>query len=211
MSKNDVKTLPVRGMRVPRLLIWTRGLIHGKVLHSAGQDDHTQAIISSYITGQTRRFREECSSYMLKVEKRLKNVWVEADALLIDLARMRTTLTAKSCATPTTPENNDQLRAQERDAQYSANLQAEQQAALKQLSVIRNVISSELLTARNRMESTSERLLSTFSAYGHGVLLIPIRSAFLPEISFDEFITRYMESHEETWNAILKNTKEVLA
>ena len=211
MSNREIKALPVRGMNVPRLLIWTRGLIHGKMLHSAGQDDRTQALISSYITGQTRRFREECSSCMTKVEDHLKNVWTEADALLIDLAHTRTTLTAKSGIVPVTPVNNDQLRAQEREAQRSAALQEEQQAALKRLSVIRNMISSEVLMARNRMESTSERLLSTFSAYGHGVLLKPIRKEFMPEISFDEFVTRYMQSHEETWNAILKNTKEVLA
>ena len=189
-------TLPMKGIRTPRLLIWLRGFLHGKVIHTGGLDPKTNTSSSGYIVGQTQRFHNACIIRRKQAEAKLIKVWAEADQLLIDFSEVSSALANSN------RESNAQIRANEKAA-------SRRTAILKNLANILNDIRAEVDSAHDQMQATSEILLSIFSCYGHGLLMKPIYSHNLPELAYEDCANRILSSHEDTWNSIVSILKEV--
>ena len=208
MSKTST-VLPMKGIHTPDGFLWLRGFIHGKVIHTGGLDPETGTISSGYITGQTKRFRSACVARCEYAEDKLKKEWADAGQLLIDLASISAALAVASGRQPSAHGNSAQARAQEKAAGKRASRRAERLAILKQLSNIANTIRVEYDRAHDQMEATAEMLLSTFSCYGHGLLMKPVHANNLPAVSFEDCAAQILKRHEDTWNKMVSILKEV--
>ncbi len=208
MSKPKT-VLPMKGIRTPRFLIWLRGFLHGKIIHTGGLDPETNTISSSYITGQDKRFRNACIVRREQAELKLAKAWSEADQLLIDFTAVSNTLTDSDKSQNRHSESNAQARANERAAGKRASRESERQAILKRLANIVNDVRAEIDFAHDQMEATAEILLSTFSCYGHGLLMKSVYANNLPNITYEDCAKQILASHEDTWNAIVSIMKEV--
>lgn len=208
MSK--IKTvLSVKGLRSPRSFIWLRGFLHGKVIHTGGLDPETGIISSGYVTGQTKRFHNACVARREQAEVKLTKAWADADQLLIDLAAVSSALADSGKSQNPHIESSAQARANERVAELYASREAERQSILKSLASIANGIRAEFNFAHDQMEATAEALLSTFSCYGHGLLMKPIYTRNLPAINYEDCAKQILTGHEDIWNAIISTLKEV--
>lgn len=208
MSK--VKTsLRMKGLHCPRFLIWFCGFLHGKVIHTGGLDPETNTISSGYVTGQIKRFRNACVIRRERAEEKLAEAWNAADELLIDFATVSSALAEFPKGPNSHSESTVQARANEKAAVRRASHEAERQAILKKLAHIINEIRSEVSSAHDQMEATAEILLSTFSCYGHGLLMKPVYSHNLPPIVYEDCAEKILTSHEDTWNTIISILKEV--
>lgn len=174
MNKTKI-TLPLKGLHPPRILLWFRGFIHGKVIHTGGLDVETNTISSGYITGQIKRFRNACIDCCENTEEKLKKEWQEADCLLIDLSNIASVLSDDSNYHKFSGESNAELRANEKKDTLLASYKAQHLAKIKSLADIANTIQTEICQSQNKIVATAELLLSTFSCYGHGLIMKPVR------------------------------------
>lgn len=208
MSKTKT-TLPMKGLRTPRIFLWFHGFFHGKILRTGGLDPETGTITSGYITGQIKRFRNVCVARREYAEENLKKEWADADRLLIDLASISAALADTNDYQKLANMSSAQARAQEKAASARASREAERLAILKHLVDISNAIRSEFDHAHDQMEATAEMMLSTFSCYGHGLMMQPVYTRNLPTVSYDDCAAQILNSHEAIWNTINSILKEV--
>lgn len=208
---NRKTILSVKGIHTPRLLIWMKGFLHGTILHSSALDPDTKIITSGYITGQIKRYRMACVACRKKAEKELSDKWSEADQLLIDYAEVTSFLSKSEHDQNYFDENTSSAcaRAKQRAADERASREADRQAILKAAASIINDINGQYVSAHDQMEATAEALLSTFSAYGHGVLLKPVFTCNLPVLSYEDCADQIISNHQNTWNALLNIIEEV--
>ena len=206
---NNETMLPMKGIRTPRFFIWFRGFWHGKIIHTGGIDPETNIIVSGYVTGQIKRFRNACITRREKAEEKLSKVWSTADELLIDYASVTVALTEFGKGQNSHSESNAQARSNEREAEKRASCENERQSILKNLAQLANDIRAEYGAAHDQMESTAEILSSTFACYGHGLLMKPIYDYNLPSITYEDCPQQILNNHEDTWKAIISILKEV--
>lgn len=209
MSKTAT-VLPMKGLHTPRFLIWCKGFLHGKILHTGGLDPETNTLSSGYITSQTKRFRHACVLRREVAETKLTKAWTEADQLLIEYSTLSAAL-ADSGGQNARSETSAQARARERAAGKRASRKADRQTILKNMAGLVNVIRGEYDTAHDQMEATAESLLSVYACYGHGLLMKPIYQNVLPELLYEDCADQILTAHESTWNAlvtIVQNAQE---
>lgn len=72
----------------PRLLLWCRGFLHGKLLRTGGAAPRG-VITSGYISGQLERFRGACAVRREQAEWALSGDWRRAGELLAQLEALR--------------------------------------------------------------------------------------------------------------------------
>ena len=70
--KKVKKTLPMKGVRIPRVLLFLLGFIHGR-LHTAQLEGGV--IVSAFIVGQSRRFQMACVVRRLQATQTLHEKW----------------------------------------------------------------------------------------------------------------------------------------
>ena len=201
-------TLQLKGLCTPRIFLWLRGFIHGKIIHTGGLNPETNTISSGYITGQTKRFHNACVARRELAAEKLKKEWADADQLLIDLANVSAELADTNDLHKLAHESSAQARANEKAASRRASREAERLTILKRLSDIANTIQAELDQTHDELEATAEMLLSTFSCYGHGLIMKPVYDYNLPSVSYENCAKMILESHEGTWNAIVSVLEE---
>jgi len=114
---------------------------------------------------------------------------------------------------PTTDNlNNEAIRSAEKAAINRQTLLEEQAHAYKRLSELSNGIYSEYTLSINQMEHTAASLLSSFAAYGHGMLLRCVYPTDLPVVSYEKYAASILDRHHSTWsamNSLLNKMKEV--
>lgn len=182
--KKVKKTLPMKGVHIPRVLLFLLGFIHGR-LHTAQLEGGV--IVSAFIVGQSRRFRMACVVRRLQATQTLHEKWKNADQLLLQL--------------PEVKEGESSMKARERE-----KAEARRHTILTELSTIRSQIWKETQEADDQMESTAHALASCFAAYSHGVLMKPISPKNLPEVSYEKYSAIVLK--EDTWNKLDKILKE---
>lgn len=206
MRKRRKNVLRVRGLRTPRILLWTRGFVHGKILHSGGLDAETEQLASGYISGQTARFRHACTVCEKKVELRLAQAWREADQILLTLSALSYPQDDLASASPVA--NSAQARQREAQRNHRAANASQRLITLKRLSDIANTIQLEMNQTHDQMEATAQLLLSAFSAYGHGMLMRPVCTRNLPVLRYEDCADRLLATHEDTWKDVCTVLKE---
>ena len=208
MSKTKA-TLPMKGLNTPRLFLWIKGFLHGKIIHTGGIDPETGTIASGYITGQIKLFHSACTIRSGQASTKLKKTWDEADNLLIQYACVCSELKESSTHQESVGESNAQARAREMADKARANHEAERQDILEKLAGLSNEVRDEEALARSQMEATRDLLHSTFASYGHGLLMKPVFSHNIPVVTCDDCADQILKSHEGTWNSVVSILKEV--
>lgn len=192
--KKVKKTLPMKGVRIPRLLLFLLGFIHGR-LHTAQLEGGV--IASAFLVGQIERFYMACTVRCMEAARTLYDEWKNADKLLLELELLLLEFPEAKAAESNT---STQARAKEK-------AQVKRHTILTELSRIANTIRAETERADKQMEATAHLLMSCFTAYGHGVLMKPISSKNLPEILYKKYTDVILEAHKSTWsklNSVLK-------
>lgn len=192
MGKNCY--LKMKALRMPGLLLWTRGVIHGKLLHTGELDQQTERISSGFITGQLARFQSACAVCCEETE---------ADRTLLELRTLSAELKQQS-GLPADPgqDSPTQARSRERQTEARATRTARQLQLRQRLAGLSNTIAGKLRLAEMREQATAAQLRSTFSAYGHGLLLRPVAERNLPPVPGMDIDKQILQQHLATWNAI---------
>ena len=201
------KSMHVRGLKKPRFLLWLLGFLH-KLLHTGGIDSKTNKVRSSYITGQSERFRSACASCRGEIEQKLKGKWDEADKLLIDIDEISDELKG-CCLIEQTDESKEAYRAREASEKRIRTLEQKRSLKHKQLSEIANTMRDEYDWAMNLMDSTYSDLLSSFAAYGHGLLFRSVLPESFEDIEYRMTIGEFYQSYESTWKEMVSVLEEV--
>lgn len=201
MGKNCY--LKMKALRTPGLLLWTRGIIHGKLLHTGELDQQTERISSGFITGQLARFQSACAVCCEETEAALGPLWTEADRILLELRTLSAELKQQS-GLPADPgqDSPSQARSRERQTEARATCTARQLQLRQRLAGLSNTIAGKLRLAEMREQATAAQLRSTFSAYGHGLLLRPVAERNLPPVPGMDIDKQILQQHLATWNAI---------
>lgn len=201
-------SVKVKGVYTPRLLLWSKG-VFDKVLHTGGLDPASGELASSYVTGQIARFESACEKRLAVADVKLKPVWLEADQLLVDYAKLR-----RSDSFAEHVDNSDNgvsARAREKAETAKAAREAERVAIVKRLSELGNLILAEAFQVDEEITAMIKQLSSAFSAYGHGLLLKPVYKHMLPTIDTDKYSADKLCSlHEVTRRMMLNVVKEEL-
>lgn len=207
-------TLPVKGMSAPTFWIWLLGVIHGRLLHSAGIDPDSETITSGYVVKMIKRFFSACAVRADSGREKLKKAWEEAEYALTVLEACEPALAAGQRMLPE-GEIGAQAREREKAARNLAEARAKREHAMQQLTANKSMIQDELLHAQNQADATAERLLSLFSAYANGALRKPVRQRDLPELPRQDMAARILAAPnavesgmEDAWRRILDRTKE---
>lgn len=201
MGKNCY--LKMKALRTPGILLWTRGVIHGKLLHTGELDRQTERISSGFITGQLALFQSACAVCCEETEAALGPLWTEADQILLELRTLSAELKQQS-GLPVDPgqDSPSQARSRERQTEARATCTARQLQLRQRLAGLSNTIAGKLRLAEMREQATAAQLRSTFSAYGHGLLLRPVAERNLPPVPGMDIDKQILQQHLTTWNAM---------
>lgn len=201
MGKNCY--LKMKALRTPGLLLWTRGVIHGKLLHTGELDRQTERISSGFITGQLARFQSACAVCCEETEAALVPLWTEADRILLELRALSAELKQQS-SLPSDPgqDSPSQARSRERQTEARASCSARQLQLWQRLAELSNTIAGKLRLADMREQATAAKLRTTFSAYGHGLLLRPVAERNLPSVPGMDIHKQILQQHLAAWNAM---------
>ena len=201
MGKNCY--LKMKALRMPGLLLWTRGVIHGKLLHTGELDQQTERISSGFIPARFARFQSACAVCCEETEAALGPLWTEADRTLLELRTLSAELKQQS-GLPADPgqDSPTQARSRERQTEARATRTARQLQLRQRLAGLSNTIAGKLRLAEMREQATAAQLRSTFSAYGHGLLLRPVAERNLPPVPGMDIDKQILQQHLATWNAI---------
>lgn len=172
---------PVLKVNAPRFVLWLKGFLDGKVLHTAGIDPENGTVTSGYVTSQLLRFEAACEKRIADTDKKLSPLWTEADHILIDLTR--------GIGVDTSRENEKRTDM------------------LKRLADIGNQVIVECFSADSELEAASRELSSMFAAYAHGVLLQPVHDRMIPVIDRKYKAEQLCQLHDITWQAMLSTVK----
>ena len=201
------KTLKIKGMGVPRLIIWAQGFFHGRIIKTAGIDEETGYICSGYVTGKSKLFNELSSNRVKQLELELKAVRAEAFDLMAQDAQIRKNLEKDTAGD--SPSTINEKRNAERCASRRASYSKRHEEIVQRLGEIDSKIRSCELNAREELDATASALQSIFSTYAHGMLLRPIQSKFIPPVEYKHCFDLYRESHKDEDQQIRYMLKEV--
>lgn len=201
------KTLRIKGMRVPRLFIWVHGFFQGRIIKTAGVDEETGYICSGYIEGKRKLFNELSSNRVKQLELELKAVRAEAFDLMAQHAAVSKNLVEDVIneKPSTIDERRDAERCNSRRAEYSKHYEE----IIKRLGEIDSKIRSSELNAKEELDATASCLQSIFATYGHGMMLHPIQSRYIPPVEYDYCFQLYDEAHRVEDQQIRYILKEV--
>lgn len=201
------KTLKIRGMGVPRLFIWTHGFFQGRIIKTAGIDEETGYICSSYVTGKSKLFNELSSNRVKQLEQELKAVRSEAFDLMAQDAQIRKNLDEDTAGD--SPSTINEKRNAGRCASRRASYSKRHEEIVQRLGEIDSKIRSCELNAKEELDATASALQSIFSTYAHGMLFRPIQSKFIPPVEYRYCFELYQESHKDEDQQIRHILKEV--
>jgi len=192
-------TPTIKGLKVPRIFLFTMGILHGRIMKSAGLDPDTGYIRSSYITGKLEALNDLCARQVKQMENELKAVWAEADGLLLAMDAARPDPENAPGANP-----RELARATAKKQQFAA----QNTQRLEQLSAIHSKIRSREVNFWASLDSVASILKSNFSTYGHGVLLSSVSGDQLPPMTYEEHFAPYERAHNNTRRQLQRLLKE---
>lgn len=189
------KALKIKGMSVPRIFIWFRGFFDGRILKTAGIDEETGYIYSSYITGKDKLFKGLSSNRVKQLEQELKAVRAEAFDLMVEDAQIRKKLDED--VVDDSPTSIDEKRNAGRCVSRRKEYRMHREELIQRLGEIDSKIRSCELNAKEELEATASVLQSIFSTYAHGMLFRPVQSKFIPPVEYEDSFDLYQESHKD--------------
>lgn len=210
-KRDKTKTLKMKGLRIPRILLWIHGFFHGKILHTGGIDLETQRLSSAYVSGQAKRFHAACVDRRKQARAKLEHEWADADELIEDFKNISSAL--ERIDEDHAPSNGTSADARSKEATQKRrnSFESDLLSIKKRLSNIVNAVNAEIHEANDQMEATSDLLQSNFACYGHGMLMKPVHLRNLPEVSYTDCSEQILKDHKSTWDAMktILNYEEV--
>lgn len=210
-NRHKATTLRMKGLRVPRILIWLHGFFHGKILHTGGIDPETQRISSAYVSGQTKRFHAACVDRRKQARAKLEHEWTAADELIEDFKNISSALEKLDEEHVLSKGTSADARSKEATQKRRSSYESDLLAIKKRLSNTVNTVKAEIHKANDQMEATCDLLQSGFACYGHGMLMKPVYPRNLPEVSYTDCSEQILKDHKATWDAMktILNNMEV--
>lgn len=201
------RMLKIRGMGVPRIFIWTLGVIHSHVLKTASVDNETGYICSSYVAGKCKLFNELSSKRVRQLENELKAVRAEAFDLMAEEVQIQKRL--EEDVVNAAPSSVNEKRSAKRAAARRAEYLRKHETNIKRLGEIESKIRSCELNAKEELDAAASALQSCFTTYAHGMLFRPVQSSFIPPVEYTYCFELYQESHKEEDQQLRHILKEV--
>ena len=201
------KTSKIKGMSVPSIIIWTQGLVQGRILKTAAVDPETGYICSSYVTGKCKLFNEFSSNRVKQLEQELKAVRVEAFDLMAQEAQIRKKL--EEDVVSDVPSSINEKRNAGRCASRRSSYFKRHEEIVKRLGEIDNKIRSCELSAKAELNATASALQNIFAIYAHGMLFRPVQNSFIPPVEYKDCFDLYQKSHKDEDQQIRFILKEV--
>lgn len=207
------KTLTLRGVHTPRPFLFIRGFVNGR-MKTADLDQENSRLSSAYVSGMTCLFNEYCQKRVAMLETDLSAVRMEAETLLLELKALPRDSQAEASAEapgvsaklPTTVAEAQRFRAVARSSAQAAELSslvlekqeaatARRTAILGRLAEIRSRIATKEQVCCQEFGATADALRARFCVYAHGVLLKPIRTRYIPEMEYAQYMDNYYAAH----------------
>lgn len=77
-----MKTLPVKGLRTPRWLIYLKGAYHGRIRKTAALNQESGLLDSAYVSEKLFLYNKACADHMVSLERELSSSRLEAATIL---------------------------------------------------------------------------------------------------------------------------------
>lgn len=197
------KTLPMKGIRTWKILLWLHGFWDGKITHTGCLDSETKVIVSAYVTSQIKNFYGVCVNRCEEAEKKLSKTWCDAEQLLVDYANITSEITKANKKESNQNENNTQIRQNERASKRRYLYEEELKAIIKKIKKLESDIREEYNLVNAQAEATVEFLYSAFACYANGLLMKPIYEYNLPYINYEAYMNKVLDNHKDTWNLMI--------
>ncbi len=201
------RKLKLKGLGVPRFIIWLLGFSHGCIFRTAMVDPETGLISSGYITEKCRLFNKLSSECVGVMENDLKAIRADAAKLLSDEASLR-----KEADEIRMPESMDTVAEKRAARTAAADMSAcvkEHKRSLDRLVEINGKIISREVSAREDLDAIANALQGLFAVYARGMLIKPVRASMIPPVEYEKSFEIYHAAHEKEDRQMAVVLKEV--
>lgn len=210
------KTLKLKGLKTPKLCLFILGFTNGR-MKTAAVDSESGNLNSAYIHGKIYQFDKLCHERVVHLERGLSELRTEAQTLILELNELVVPPPYRSndLATNSTGGvvTQDSILAAQARRAAAANAEKAAQAAsqhkqeqenilarrawiVRRLVAIREKLALEERICFEELAATADTLRNCFCAYGHGALLKPINTTYIPPIDYQCYLDGYWTDHE---------------
>lgn len=190
----------IKGLRIPRILVFILGFFHGKVLKTAVIDEDTGLISSSYVSSKRGQYNEYANLKLQNLENNTKAFRSEKERKrmeeVIKLEQLRE-ITEKELAYKDLTDKNSK-----REARKNAACRVETNRQVEELRISQAELESKIksmeLHCREELDANTNALYSLLASYAHGALIgerVAIDNC-LPRIKYDDAFDLYYQSHQ---------------
>lgn len=210
------KTLKLKGLKTPKLFLFIHGFANGR-MKTAGVDSESGNLNSAYIHGKIYQFDRLCHERAVQLERGLSEIRTEAEILSMELNELTVPPPYRSSdpasSSPGGAVAQDSIAAAQAGRAAAANAEKAAQAAaqrkqerenilarrawiIRRLVAIREKLALEERICSEELAATADALRNCFCAYGHGALLKPINTTYIPFIDYQCYLECYRTDHE---------------
>jgi hypothetical protein len=174
----------LKGLHTPRPFVFIHGFLNGRC-KTAALDQESKLLNSAYIHGKCCLFSELCREQVIQLETELAEARTDAQKLLLKL---------RALPMPPLPEGDD---AETAHAKAKCDrIAANRAEIIGHLIEIRDEIATRERVCCEGLTATAEALKERFAVYGHGVLLKPVCSSYIPDVSYESALEGYRADHD---------------
>lgn len=169
------KQIKMQGSHTPTPIIFVHGFINGRV-KSAGIDQDTNALNSSYVNAKLNVFYKFAKEKVGRLQQETSAICQEAEQLLFELRNLRKD--AIKLDLEKSYIDSQRLR-------QLARIKKRKEEIQKRLVQIHTCILLKEDKCRNDIDIAANKIKAQFFTYAHGVTLRPVNSLQIPEVNYD--------------------------
>ena len=183
-------------------------------MKTAAVDSESGNLNSSYIHGKIYQFDKLYHERVVQLERSLSEIRTEAETLILELNELvvpppyhSNGLATNSTGGVVTQDSIVAAQARRAAAanaekaasqhkQERVNILARRAWIVRRLVAIREKLALEERICFEELAATADALRNCFCAYGHGALLKPINTTYIPLIDYQGYLDGYWTDHE---------------
>lgn len=202
------KTLKLKGLKTPKLFLFIHGFTNGR-MKTAAVDSESGNLNSAYIHGKVYLFDKLCHDRVIQLDCGLSEIRTEAQTLILELnelvvpplygsndmatngigsANAPDTVAAAQAGRASAASAEKAAQAAAQRKQERENILARRAWIIRRLVAIREKLALEERICSEELAATADALRNCFCAYGHGALLKPINTTYIPLIDYQCYL-----------------------